>query len=55
MTCLSRVIDYWHRGSDVLTGAILGASLAIGFAYFIGRGYLRQNKKEVDFDETQNI
>ena len=40
-------------GSDVIAGAVLGGFIAICFAHFIGKGYLRQNKEEVDFDEIE--
>ena len=39
-------------GSDVIGGAILGALIAISFAYWIGRDYFSKDKLETDFDEN---
>ncbi len=54
LTALSRVVDYVHRETDVLAGAILGILVAIGFAYYIGKGYFKINKSEIDFDDIYN-
>ena len=55
-TCLSRIVDYHHRGTDVLGGAILGAFIAIVFTCYFGRvlwEFNRKNKKS-DFDLYQD-
>ena len=52
VTCLSRIVDYYHRGSDVIGGAILGALVAIVFSFYFGRVLWEfdRKKKKSDFD-----
>ena len=45
-------MHFLHIGSDVIGGVILGALVAISFAYWIGDGYFRKNKIYTDFDEN---
>jgi phosphatidate phosphatase len=37
VTCLSRISDYHHRGTDVLGGSALGAVIAYFITFFVGR------------------
>lgn len=51
VVCLSRIVDYHHRGSDVIGGAILGALVALAFTLLFGRVLWDfSKKKEGDFD-----
>ena len=52
VTCLSRIVDYYHSGSDVLGGAILGAIIAFVFTCYFGRVLWEfdKKKKKTDFD-----
>jgi membrane-associated phospholipid phosphatase len=52
VTCLSRIVDYYHRGTDVLGGAILGAIIAFVFTCYFGRVIWEFDKKQKksDFD-----
>jgi phosphatidate phosphatase len=37
VTCISRIADYHHRGSDVIGGAVLGSAIALLITLVIGR------------------
>ncbi len=37
VTAISRILDYHHRGSDVIGGMVLGAGVAIFIIYYVGR------------------
>lgn len=37
ITCMSRISDYHHRGTDVLGGMVLGCVVAYFVTYFVGR------------------
>ena len=52
VTCISRIGDYHHRGSDVIGGAILGAIVALFFTLVRGRVIWEYNnqKQYSDFD-----
>ena len=44
-------MDYWHRASDVLAGAVMGGLLAIFFANWVGEEYLRKSDKNKVIEE----
>lgn len=50
VTCLSRIVDYHHRGSDVIGGAVLGALVALAFTLLFGRILWNFNSKNKDND-----
>lgn len=54
ITCLSRIVDYHHRGSDVLGGVVLGVLVALAFTLVFGKilWAFGNRKKEVDFDQN---
>jgi membrane-associated phospholipid phosphatase len=37
ITCLSRISDYHHRGSDVVGGVALGVTIALFITFLVGR------------------
>ena len=52
VTCISRISDYHHRGSDVLGGIAVGAVIAIFITLVVSRvlWYLKAKKDYYDFD-----
>ena len=53
-TCLSRVTDNKHHPTDVLSGAILGTSVAIFTFYYLTLFYKRYNFKN-KYDSVQTV
>ncbi len=59
-TCISRVIDYYHRWIDVIAGALLGGSVALFTALIVGRvlfdyGVRRENYSDFDLDPKRSV
>ena len=52
ITCISRVSDYHHRGSDVIGGAIVGFVISIFITMVTGRVLWKyhSDEKKVEFD-----
>lgn len=52
VTCVSRVSDYHHRGSDVIGGIVLGCIIAVFMTFVVGRVLWKFNYRESyhDFD-----
>jgi phosphatidate phosphatase len=50
VTCLSRIGDYHHRGSDVIGGAVLGCLVAIFVTFFTGQVIWKFNYKKPYYD-----
>ena len=50
VTCVSRISDYHHRGSDVIGGAILGSVIALLITLVIGRVLWEYNIKCPKYD-----
>lgn len=50
VTCLSRVSDYHHRGSDVIGGTVLGWAIALFITLVVGRVLWIFERKEAYYD-----
>lgn len=51
-TSLSRIVDYAHRLSDVIAGAVLGAFVALFIVFVIGRVLWEY---EIDQEKRKNV
>ena len=50
ITCLSRISDYHHRGSDVIGGTVLGWLIALFITLIVGRVLWEYERKEQYYD-----
>lgn len=56
-TAMSRIVDYAHRGSDVIGGAILGIVIALLMTLLVGRVLwvyeLKEDDDEIDYKDAR--